>query len=96
MSAQRRSRGARQQSLPGPENIHREVLSNGITVLARENFSSPSVTISGYVRTGSLLDPDGKLGLADFTASALMRGTRRHTFDALYNELEVGGRQPEL
>jgi zinc protease len=91
MSAERRSRGARQQSLPGPETIHREVLSNGITVLARENFSSPSVTISGYVRTGSLLDTDTKLGLADFTTSALMRGTRRHTFDALYNELESAG-----
>lgn len=80
-----------QQSLPGPETIHREVLSNGITVLARENFSSPSVTISGYIRTGSLLDPDDKLGLADFTASALMRGTRQHTFDGLYNELESQG-----
>lgn len=83
-------RGA-QQSLPGPDTIHREVLPNGITVLARENFSSPSVAIGGYVRTGSLLDPDDKLGLADFTASALMRGTRQHTFDQLYNELESQG-----
>jgi zinc protease len=67
------------------------VLSNGITVLARANLSSPSVTISGFVRSGSLLDPDSKLGLADFTASALMRGTERHSFDALYNALESVG-----
>lgn len=91
MSPQRHRRDARQPSLPGPESIHREVFPNGVTMLARENFSSPSVTISGYVRTGSLLDPDSQLGLADFTASALMRGTRRHTFDALYNELESAG-----
>ncbi len=78
-------------SLPGPDDIHREVLPNGIVVLARSNFSSPSVTISGYVPAGSLLDPDDKLGLADFAASALSRGTEAHTFDELYNELESVG-----
>jgi zinc protease len=71
--------------------VHREELDNGITVLARSNFSSPSVTISGYIRTGSILDPDPKLGLADFTVSALMRGTRVHSFDELYNALESVG-----
>ncbi len=79
------------QSLPGPEDIHREVLPNGIAILARSNFSSPSVTISGYVAAGSLLDPDDKLGLADFAASALTRGTEQHSFDELYNELESVG-----
>ena len=78
-------------SLPGPEDIHREVLSNGITILTRSNFNSPSVSISGYIQTGSLFDPDGKLGLADFATSALMRGTANHSFDALYNELESVG-----
>lgn len=79
------------KSLPGPENIHREVLSNGITILARSNFSSPSVTISGFVKSGSMLDPEAKLGLADFTTSALMRGTQKHSFDALYSALESVG-----
>jgi zinc protease len=78
-------------SLPGPNDIHREVLPNGIVVLARSNFSSPSVTISGYIPAGSLLDPDDKLGLADFVASALLRGTEQYTFDELYNELESVG-----
>lgn len=91
MSVQRRSLYVDQRSLPGPEDIHREVLANGITALARSNFNSPSVTISGYIHTGSLFDPDEKLGLADFTASALMRGTTKHSFDALYNELESVG-----
>ena len=78
-------------SLPGPEDIKHTVLSNGITVLSRANFNSPSVTISGYIHTGSLFDQDKKLGLADFTASALMRGTSEHTFDSLYNDLESVG-----
>ena len=78
-------------SLPGPEDIHREVLSNGITILTRSNFNSPSVSISGYIQTGSLFDPDEKLGLADFATSALMRGTAKHSFDGLFNELESVG-----
>jgi zinc protease len=81
----------RTDSLPGPGNIRREVLDNGIVVLARANFSSPSVTITGLIKSGSLLDPDEKLGLADFAASALLRGTSRHTFDSFYNELESVG-----
>src|SRR5258708_29048791 len=79
------------KSLPGQEDIRREVLPGGITVLARSNFNSPSVSIGGYLQTGSLFDPDEKLGLADFATSALTRGTSKHTFDALYNVLESAG-----
>ena len=91
MSSSSKSLHVDHRSLPGPEDIVRAVLSNGITVLSRSNFNSPSVTISGYVHAGSLFDPDKKLGLADFAASALMRGTTQHTFDSLYNELESVG-----
>jgi len=91
MSAQRKSSLAITSSLPGPEDIYRKVLPNGITVLCRANFNSPSISINGYVNTGSLFDPSEKLGLADFASSALMRGTEKHSFDSLYNELESVG-----
>jgi zinc protease len=78
-------------SLPGADDIHRVELSNGIVVLARANFNSPSVVISGYLPTGGLLDPDEKLGLADFVSSALMRGTQTRDFQKLYDELESVG-----
>src|SRR5574338_118453 len=75
-------------SLPGPNDIYREVLPNGITVLTRSNFNSPSVVISGYFNAGAILDTDEKLGLADFVTSALMRGTQKRTFDKIYHDLE--------
>jgi len=78
-------------ALPGPNDIYREVLPNGITVLTRSNFNSPSVVISGYFNAGAILDTDEKLGLADFVTSALMRGTQKRTFDKIYNELEAVG-----
>jgi zinc protease len=78
-------------SLPGPDDIYREVLPNGITVLARSNFNSPSVVMTGYFEAGALFDPDEKLGLAEFTTIALMRGTKNRTFDEIYNALESVG-----
>ena len=78
-------------SLPGPENIHRETLSNGITVLSRANFNSPSVVISGYFFTGSLFESDEKLGLADFVCSSLMRGTTKRDMQEIYDALESAG-----
>lgn len=78
-------------AVPGPKNIYREVLPNGITVLTRSNFNSPSVVIGGFFNAGSLFDPDAKLGLADFATSALMRGTKTRTFDTIYNDLESAG-----
>jgi zinc protease len=78
-------------SLPGPENITRVVLPNGITILTRSNFNSPSVTLSGYFTAGSLFDSDEKLGLADFVASAVMRGTEKRSFEEVYDALESVG-----
>jgi len=78
-------------SLPGPENVTRTKLTNGITLLVRSNFNSPSVVVSGYLACGSAFDPPEKLGLAHFTALGLMRGTQMHSFQEIYEELESVG-----
>jgi zinc protease len=78
-------------SLPGPENITRLELVNGIVVLCRANPASASVVLSGSLPAGSLYDPDEKLGLAGFTASALMRGTQQRSFSEIYDILESAG-----
>jgi zinc protease len=83
----------RQNALPGPENITRTVLPNGITILARENFNSPTLSIKGYFPSGSLFDPDDKLGLSYLTASSLMTGTAKNDFQSLYDKIESVGAQ---
>lgn len=80
-----------QSSIPGPDDITRVELENGITVLARSNFNSLSVNVSGLLAVGGLSDPDDKLGLSDFTATALMRGTSQRDFQAIYDALESAG-----
>ena len=91
MSQQTRFNSPLSTSLPGPDDITRATLPNGITVLARANFNSPSIVISGYLQAGSLFEEDSKAGLASFTASALMRGTVPHDFQEIYDALESAG-----
>lgn len=78
-------------SLPSPEDVLEVKLPNGITVLARSNFNSPAISFGGYLPAGSIFESDEKLGLADFVATSLMRGTQTRTFDEIYNELESVG-----
>jgi zinc protease len=79
------------KSIPGPHDISRTTLPNGITVLSRSNFNSPSVVISGYLSAGSLFDPLDKLGMAYFTALMLTRGTENQTFQQIFESLESAG-----
>ncbi len=75
-------------ALPGPQDVTRAALANGGVVLARANFNSPSVVVSGYLPAGSLGDSDEKLGLAMFVANALMRGTEQRNFQQIHAALE--------
>ena len=80
-------------ALPGPDDITRKELPNGIIVLSRPNFNSPTLSIKGYIHSGCYFDPDEKLGLGYLTAHGLMNGTLNHDFQSLYNEIEsVGAR----
>lgn len=85
------SLGRSQDTLPGADDVHRAILPNGITILCRTNFNSPSIFISGYLPAGGIFDPEEKLGLADFTASALMRGTSERSLQQIYDALESCG-----
>ena len=78
-------------SFPGPDSITRRELPNGIVVLARENFSSPSVVVDADLRTGALWHGRDVAGLADFTGTALMRGTERLAFNEIYEQIESVG-----
>lgn len=79
------------KSLPGPHNITRTELPNGIIILTRSNFDSPSVVVNGYLSAGSIFDPLDRLGLAHFSALMLMRGTQKRTFQEIYETLESAG-----
>ncbi len=78
-------------ALPGPHDVFRRALPNGIVVLVRENWNSKSVVISGWVEAGSLFDSPGQEGLASFVAEMLLRGTRQRNFQTIHEWLESCG-----
>jgi zinc protease len=78
-------------SVPGPHDIARYELPNGIVLLVRENHTSPSVVVTGFLRVGAYDERAEQAGLADFTAGALAHGTENRTFEQIYSEVESVG-----
>lgn len=78
-------------SIPGPRSIHRHILDNGITVLVYENPNSGTVSLEGIVRAGAITETRENAGLAGFAADLLMRGTRKYSFDEIFETLETVG-----
>ncbi len=71
----------------------RSVLSNGLTLLVRENHENPTISLQGLVKAGSVFDleaaPGGaKAGLARFTASMLDQGAGERDALAMASAVE--------
>lgn len=79
------------ESLPGPDDITRRELPNGIVVLVRENFNARSVVVAGSLDAGAVFDPPDAYGLAAFAAASLLRGTETRDFATIHETLESNG-----
>ncbi len=80
-----------QTAIPGPDTIQRREYPNGMVVLVKENFTSPTVVVDGTLRFGSIDVKREQAGLAGFTTDVMMRGTQRRTFRQIYEEIESVG-----
>jgi zinc protease len=69
----------------------RVVLPNGITVIAKANHTSPTVSLLVGVRTGAYADPPEKDGTAALCARVLDRGTAKRTADVIADDLDGRG-----
>ncbi|GHG96122.1 insulinase family protein [Comamonas sp. JC664] len=71
--------------------LHERTTSSGLKVIAAERGPLPLVSARLVIRAGSATDPEGKHGLADFTARLLRRGTRRLNAQAIDEAVEFVG-----
>ncbi|MCP3142168.1 M16 family metallopeptidase [Pyxidicoccus xibeiensis] len=71
--------------------LHESRTSSGLLVLAAERGPLPLVSVRLVLQAGGSTDPDGKHGLADFTARLLRRGTRRLNAQAIDEAVEFVG-----
>ena len=66
-------------------------LANDLQVLLLPDSSTPTITLSGYIKAGTEFDPDNKAGLAKLTAANLMNGTKSKDALTLAKALEDRG-----
>ena len=69
----------------------RQVLSNGVTVLAKETRTTPAVTLYAGIHAGTIYDPADAPGLAHFVSRTIDRGTAAYTADQIAEELDSRG-----
>jgi len=69
----------------------REVLANGVTVLAKRTSTTPAVTLIANLRAGSVHDPAELPGVAHFISRTIDRGTERYSADELAEQLDSRG-----
>ncbi|MEA5551491.1 pitrilysin family protein [Anabaena cylindrica UHCC 0172] len=74
------------------QNIPQKVtLANGLRVLLLPDQSSPTVSLSGYIKAGKEFDADDKAGLASLVADNLMNGTTTKDTLTIAKTLEARG-----
>jgi zinc protease len=67
-------------------------LPNGMQVIAVLHHEQPAVSMRLLVRTGSIQDPAGKVGVANLAASLLDQGTITKTAEQIADEIDfIGG-----
>ena len=69
----------------------RQVLANGLTVLAKQTRTTPAVTIHAGLHAGSIYDPPAIDGVAHFVSRVLDRGTASRSADQIAEELDRRG-----
>lgn len=69
-----------------------KTLDNGLDVIVIENHELPVVNLNMVIRAGSVRDPAGREGLADFTVNMLSKGTKTRSAVDIAEEIDfVGG-----
>jgi zinc protease len=69
----------------------REVLPNGVVLITQHTVTHPAVTVYATLEAGSGHDPDDKLGLANFVARVIDRGTVSRETGAIAATLDDRG-----
>jgi len=63
--------------------VKRFVLDNGLTILLKEDHSSKTIAVEGYVKGGLLVEDEDKNGISNFVSELLLKGTKSYSSDEL-------------
>ncbi len=74
-----------------PSQIEKRILSNGITLLLKENPNLPIVTCQLFGKGGQRYEPPGQPGISLFTMGLLTKGTKTRSKYQISKEIEEMG-----
>jgi zinc protease len=75
----------------GKSLIEKFTLGNGLTVVLRENHSSPVVAVQVWVKAGSATEPEERAGMSHILEHMAFKGTRRRGPGQIAREVEALG-----
>ncbi|NNG46938.1 MAG: insulinase family protein, partial [Deltaproteobacteria bacterium] len=73
--------------------IEKFTLGNGLTVVIRENHSSPVVAVQVWVKAGSVTEPEDRAGMSHILEHMAFKGTKRRGPGQIAREVEALGGQ---
>ncbi len=79
---------------PAPEGatlIDKYTLANGLTVVIRENHSSPVVAVQVWVKAGSVTEPEARAGMSHILEHMAFKGTKKRGPGRIAREVEALG-----
>jgi len=71
--------------------LHRFEAPNGLTIIVKENHSTPIVSLATYFRGGLRAESEDNQGISHLSQRLLMKGTRFRTAEETASELEFVG-----
>ena len=72
-------------------SVRREVLSNGLTILAQRDPAAPAVAVVSHVRAGFFDEPDAQAGVSHVLEHMLFKGTPTRGVGAIARETKAAG-----
>ncbi len=75
----------------GKTLVDKYTLANGLTVVIRENHSSPVVAVQVWVKAGSATEPEARAGMSHILEHMAFKGTKRRGPGQIAREVEALG-----
>ncbi|MCE5300360.1 MAG: insulinase family protein, partial [Spirochaetia bacterium] len=73
------------------ENIYREFLPNGVTVIIKENHTAPVVAVNFWVKSGAAFEVEKEKGMSHFIEHMMFKGTAKRPVGMIDREIKALG-----
>ncbi len=79
---------AKEESKAKPEKI---ILPNGLTLLLKEDHSSKTIALEGYIKGGLWSEKEQNAGICNFVTEMLLKGTKEYSSDLIARKIDSLG-----